>query len=159
MPEHMELGSYNHQMSSDFPPTDPHSRSSKPVPAFLPTNHKTKSNFPFFLGDGHAVVSHSEDGILTRRRLSARTSRDQVLRAGEVLVIDQVRDELVDVAAEAVDVVAGDGQEGEDGVDAVAAGVDVPAVAGNVHGRDRGRGAVGAVVGADGACRIGEKKS
>lgn len=105
--------------------------------------------FPL-LGNGHTIIRHSKHSILARSRLRPRPSRDQVLRAGQPLVIDQVRDELINVAVKAVNVVARHGQEGEDGIDAVAAGVDVPAVARQVDGGDGRRGAVGAVVGADG---------
>ena len=80
------------------------------------------------------VRAGSEHRLAAQRRLGASTDALQVLRSRQALALDQVGEEQVDVAGEALELLAVGGQEREDGHRAVGALVHVPLLAGDGGG-------------------------
>jgi hypothetical protein len=86
----------------------------------------------------------SKHRLVAQKRLSTRANALQKLLVRQALALDEVREELVDVAAEAVDLLAAGRQEGKHRHVAVGALVHVPGVAfergaGDGHGLAFGR--------------------
>lgn len=90
------------------------------------------------LGDGDAVGRGSHDSVATSERLRAGLEGGDVVAGGNTLVVDEVSEELLQVAA-----VAGDGAGSDKGVHlgaAVQAVVELEAIAAD---SDSGNGAAG----------------
>lgn len=84
--------------------------------------------------DADGVAGGSELRVAAQGGLGAGTDALEVLGGRQALVLDEVGVEEVDVAAEALELLAVGGQEGEDGHVAVGALVHVPLLAGDGGG-------------------------
>lgn len=110
----------------------------------LPTSQRSKARSSIV--NLNRVSSSSEHSLAAERRLSTSTNALQELARRQTLALGQVREELVDVAVEALDLLAVGGQEGEDGHGAVGALVHVPLLAGDGGAADGHSVALGVVV-------------
>lgn len=128
---------YRTKLGDNIPVTRLQLSCSLNIPSYLTTLLRPFTSYrPITLRcESNSVVRHGEDSIASSSSLSSSLERNQILAARNTLVVNEIRIESHEIAAEALNG-AVRGKERKDGSIAICSLVEIPSVASNRRCRD-----------------------